>query len=186
MTLAVYGQGQLAPFRAWISLKERKRRAVAAIAVGDRETLWSLLEAQHVRTHGHLSRETLRKYRAGMNKWLDFAGHNAVNLLRPEREHADLWVRELEGSGKKPSTVGVALAGARSLYAGLRWARATRDDPFGDVKPKPDGRRAWDKRQPYPEADLKRLLEAAPLEMRVLLRLGGIAGLRASEITSLK
>ena len=31
-----------------------------------------------------------------------------------------------------------------------------------------------------------RLLAVAPVEMRVLLRLGGIAGLRASEITSLK
>lgn len=51
----------------------------------------------------------------------------------------------------------------------MRWARATRDDSFGDVKPKSDGRRAWDKRQPYPEADLKTLLEAAPLEMRVLV-----------------
>jgi len=36
-----------------------------------------------------------------------------------------------------------------------------------------------------PEDDLKRLIEAAPLEMRVLLRLGGAAGLRASEITAL-
>ena len=117
MTLAPYEQGRLAPFRTWISLspEERKRRAVAAIATGDRETLWSLLEAQHVRTHGHLSRKTLRKYRSGMNAWLDFAGRNAVNLLRPEREHADLWVRELEVGGKTPSAVGVALAGARAL-----------------------------------------------------------------------
>ena len=121
-----------------------------------------------------------------MHAWLDFAGRSAVNLLRPEVEHADLWVRELEAAGKKPSSVGVLLAGARALYAALRWAKATRDDPFGDVRPKKDSRRAWDKRQPYPEPDLTRLLDAAPLEMRVLLRLGGLAGLRASEITALR
>lgn len=188
MTLVRYQQGSLAPLREWISLLpgERKRRAVAAVAAGDRATLWSLLEAQHVRTHGHVSQETLRKYRLGLNAWLDFAQHHAVNLLRPEPEDADLWVRELESAGKKPASVGVLLAGARACYAALRWAKATSIDPFGDVKLKKDGRRPWDKRQPYPEQDLKTLLTQSPLEMRILLRLGGVAGLRASEITALK
>lgn len=187
MILDVYKQDQLAPVRQWLALQpeERRRRAVAAVAEQDRATLWSLLEAHHTRTHGHVSSETLRKYRSGMNAWLNFAGGNAVNVLHPEVEHADLWVRELEAAGKKPSSVGVLLAGARALYASLRWAKATREDPFSDVRPRKDQRRAWDKRQPYPEDDLKRLIEAAPLEMRVLLRLGGAAGLRASEITAL-
>jgi len=187
VTLDVYRHGTLAPVREWLALppEERRRRAVTAVTADDREVLSSLLEAHHSRTHGQVSPETLRKYRLGLKSWLTFARNNAVNVLHPEAEHADLWVRELEAGGKKPASVGVLLAGARALYAALRWTRATKDDPFGDVKPKRDQRRAWDKRQPYPEWDLARLMHAAPVEMRVLLRLGGLAGLRTSEITSL-
>ncbi|MFC3919229.1 tyrosine-type recombinase/integrase [Deinococcus metalli] len=149
-------------------------------------TLLDLLEAHHVRTHGHVSPETLRKYRLGARVWLTAAWNGAINVLHPEAEDTDLWVRHLEASGKSPASVGVLLAGARALYAALRWSKATRETPFTDVKPRKDRRRPWDKRQPYPEADVQRLLDAAPVEMRVLLRLGGIAGLRASEITGLK
>lgn len=187
MMLDLYRHGQLALFREWLALQpeERRRRAVNAITTDDKETLCSLLEAHHSRTHGQVSPETLRKYRLGLRSWLNFAQSNAVNPLHPEPEHADLWVRELEADGKSPSSVGVLLAGARALYAALRWARATKDDPFGDVKPRRDPRRPWDKRQPYPESDLARLMAEAPVEMRVLLRLGSLAGLRASEITDL-
>jgi len=187
VTLDLYRHGQLAPFREWLALQpdERRRRAVTAITTDDRDTLCTLLEAHYARTHGQVSPETLRKYRLGLKSWLNFVQGNAVNALHPEPEHADLWVRELEAGGKSPSSVGVLLAGARALYAALRWSKATRDDPFGDVKPRRDSRRPWDKRQPYPEGDLVKLMAAAPVEMRVLLRLGGLAGLRASEITNL-
>ena len=188
MTLDRYKHGQLAPSRTWVSLQpeERRRRAVAAVAEGDVGTLLDLLEAHHVRTHGHVSKETLRKYRLGARSWLEYAQGNAVKVLHPETEHADLWVRELEASGKSPASVGVLLAGARALYAALRWAKATTDHPFTDVRPRKDKRRPWDKRQPYPEGDVGKLIAGASIEMRVLLRLGSIAGLRASEITSLK
>lgn len=188
MTLELYRRDALAPSRAWTALapEERRRRAVAAVAAQDTPTLLDLLEAHHVRTHGHVSQETLRKYRLGARTWLAYAEGHAVNVLHPEPEDTDLWVRFLEAGGKSPSSVSVLLAGARALYTALRWARATKDTPFTDTKPKKDARRAWDKRQPYPEADVQRLLDAAPVEMRVLLRLGSIAGLRAAEITRLK
>ena len=188
MTLDLYKQEALAPSRAWVTLalEERRRRAVAAVAGRDTAVLLDLLEAHHVRTHGHVSSETLRKYRLGARIWLEYAASHAVKVLHPEAEDTDLWVRSLEAAGKSPASVGVLLAGARALYAALRWAKATRDTPFTDTKPKKDRRRPWDKRQPYPDADVQKLLDAAPLEMRVLLRLGGIAGLRASEITGLK
>ncbi|SMB77778.1 tyrosine-type recombinase/integrase [Deinococcus hopiensis] len=188
MTLDLYKHGQLAASREWVSLQseERRRRAMAAVAEQDSATLLGLLEAHHVRTHGQVSQETLRKYRLGGRMWLGYAYSNAVKVLHPDPEYADLWVRGLEEAGKSPASLGVLLAGARALYAALRWAKATRDDPFVDVKPRKDKRRAWDKRQPYPDSDVQKLLDAAPVEMRVLLRLGGIAGLRASEITGLK
>lgn len=187
MTLDLYRQGPLAAAREWVNLnpEERRRRAVAAVAEGNVGTLLDLLEAQHVRTHGQVSAETLRKYKLGARTWLTYAQGNAVRVLHPDPEHADLWVRGLESAGKSPASVSVLLAGARALYTALRWARATTDHPFTDVKPRKDRRRPWDRRQPYPEADVEKLLAAAPVEMRVLLRLGGIAGLRASEITSL-
>lgn len=188
MTLELYRRDALAPSRAWTALapEERRRRAVAAVAAQDTPTLLDLLEAHHIRTHGHVSQETLRKYRLGARTWLAYADGHAVNVLHPEPEDTDLWVRSLEAGGKSPSSVAVLLAGARALYTALRWARATKDTPFTDTRPKKDGRRAWDKRQPYREADVQRLLEAASLEMRILLRLGSIAGLRAAEITRLR
>jgi len=188
MTLDLYRHGQLAPSREWVNLnpEERRRRAVAAVAEQDVSTLLDLLQAHHIRTHGQISQQTLRKYRLGARTWLDYTHLNAVKVLHPDPDHADLWVRQLEASGKSPASLGVLLAGARALYAALRWAKATKDDPFVDVKPRKDRRRPWDKRQPYPDSDVQKLLDVAPVEMRVLLRLGGIAGLRASEITSLK
>lgn len=188
MTLELYQRDQLALSRTWVNLPlhERRRRTMAAVADQDLGTLLDLLEAHHGRTHGHVSPETLRKYRLGARLWLTAAWNGAINVLHPEAEDTELWVRQLEAAGKSPASVGVLLAGARALYAALRWSKATKDTPFADVKPKKDRRRPWDKRQPYPEADVQRLLDAAPVEMRVLLRLGGIAGLRASEITRLK
>lgn len=188
MTLELYRRDALAPSRAWTALapEERRRRAVAAVVAQDTPTLLDLLEAHHSRTHGHVSQETLRKYRLGAKTWLAYATDHAVNVLHPEPEATDLWVRSLEAGGKSPPSVAVLLAGARALYTALRWTRATKDTPFTDTKPKKDGRRAWDKRQPYPEADVQQLLDAASVEMRVLLRLGSIAGLRAAEITRLR
>lgn len=156
--------------------EERRRRAMEAVVAQDVETLLGLLEAHHVRTHGQVSNETLRKYRLGARVWLGYAQGHAVKVPHPDPEHTDLWVRELEAAGRAPASVGVLLAGARTLYAARRWVKATTDTPFTDTHPKKDRRRPWDKRQPYPEEDVRKLLAAADLEMRVLLRLGGIAG----------
>lgn len=75
MTLERYRHGPLAPSREWVNLQpeERRRRAVAAVAEGNVGTLLELLEAHHVRTHGHVSKETLRKYRLGARVWLEYA-----------------------------------------------------------------------------------------------------------------
>lgn len=64
-------------------------------------------------------------------------------------------------------------------------ARAGTADPFSDTQGRPDRVHPQDKRQPYAEQDIEALLAAAPIDMRVLLRLGASAGLRASKITGL-
>lgn len=186
MTLVPY-RNALAPSREWLNLQpeERCRRAMVAATSKDLEILWTLAEAHLTRQAGERSAHTLRLYRVGLRRWLDFTSRQAVNVLHPEIEHADLWLRELESEGLKPSSVRVYLAGARHLYAALRWTKATRDDPFVDARPQRDRFRPQDKRRPYSDEDFQTLLQAAPLEMQVLLSLAGSAGLRVSEITSL-
>ncbi|WP_230296726.1 hypothetical protein [Deinococcus sp. 6GRE01] len=88
---------------------------MAAVAGQDTATLLELLEAHHVRTHGNVSPETIRKYRLGARTWLEYAANQAVKVLHPEGETTDLWVRSLEAAAKSPSSVGVLLAGARAL-----------------------------------------------------------------------
>lgn len=178
----------LATSREWVALnpEERRRRAVLAATEKDLAVLWSLTQAHLTRQAGERSLHTLRLYRVGLRRWLDFTSGQAVNVLHPDIEHADLWLRELEGEGLKPASVRVYLAGARHLYAALRWTKATRDDPFVDSKPQRDRGRPQDKRRPYTDESFRTLLDAAPLEMQVLLSLAGTAGLRVSEITALR
>lgn len=188
MTLVPHQHDHLASSREWISLnpEERRRRSMVAATEKDLDVLWSLTRAHLTRQAGERSAHTLRLYRVGLRRWLDFTSRQAVNVLHPDIEHADLWLRELEGEGLKPASVRVYLAGTRHLYAALRWTKATRDDPFVDSKPQRDNVRPQDKRRPYSDENLKTLLLAAPLEMQVLLSLAGTAGLRVSEITSLR
>lgn len=188
MTLDRYRADPLAPSEEWVGLQpeERRRRAVEACARRDLGVLWSLTLAHQTRRAGLGSVQTLRKYRLGMQRWVEFTGQAGVGLLQAEGEHADLWVRRMETEGLKPLSVGVYLAGARAFYQALRWARATRLDPFADARPQRDRVRPQDKRQPYSEADLEKLLAHADADLRVLILLGASAGLRASEITELR
>ncbi|PYE51028.1 tyrosine-type recombinase/integrase [Deinococcus yavapaiensis] len=96
-----------------------------------------------------------------------------------------MWLRTLEASGKCTSTLRVYLAGTRALYRALRWAQAVRVDPFVDARPRKDATAAWDKRAPYPEEDVRRLLAYGDVEMRALVLLGAHGKLRASEIVRL-
>jgi len=95
-------------------------------------------------------------------------------------------VRALEDAGKKPATVQLKLAAARALYAALRWAGATDAAPFASVRAAPEKTAPWDRRKPYPPADVERLLAAATGEDRALVLLGAHAGLRVSEALALR
>ena len=111
---------------------------------------------------------------------------SGINLLTPPRDFGAPWIRSLEANGRTTSTVHVRLAGARALWAGLRWAGATEVDPFVDVRVAPDLTAAWDKRQPYPISETDNLLEiAAPHEVALIL-LGSHGGLRISETVGLR
>ena len=175
--------------QAWahMSAEDLRRRAVTAANERDAGELWALTEA-YATLHGAAgaksSRHTTRAYRRGLHDLL--AAWSGENLLRPSRDAAALWIRRLEASGKTEATIRVKLAAARLLYRALRWAGATAAAPFADAKPARDKTAAWDKRQPYAQAELEALLAVASPVERVLILLGAHAGLRASEMVALQ
>ena len=202
-------QGPLSLARLWLEPEQRRRDAMRAARDRDLETLWSLVQAHHSLHTAAGSRHTLRTYRNGLRRWLIFAERHAVGLLRPKPDEGALFVRELEAGqvplerSRKPSnpasparpaaprplsvsSVNVYLAGARALYRALRWADATDADPFLDVRVGTDKVARWDKRSPYPQAAVEALLGTGDARHRVTVLLGAHAGLRASEIVSLK
>ena len=190
MTLDVRRHTTLDLARSWTSLapEERRRRAIKAARDQDAAALWDLTAA-HLALHGasgaRTSPHTLRMYRRGQSAWLEYAAVNAVGLLSPTADQGALWLRDLEASGKSTSTIRVYLAGTRALYRALRWADAARTDPFVDARPRKDATAAWDKRAPYPDEDVRRLLAHGDADMRALVLLGAHGGLRASEIVRL-
>ena len=118
--------------RELATLSEDDLRRFAAEAARDRDAsaLWALTEA-HLTLHGsagsRVSSHTLTAYRRVLEVLLtEWQGEN---LLRPGRNAGVLWIRGLEARFK-PATVRVYLAGAKALYAALRWSGATDTAPF--------------------------------------------------------
>ncbi|GHF63467.1 integrase/recombinase XerC [Deinococcus metalli] len=167
---------------------ELKRRAVEAARDKNVAALWVITEA-HLTSYGttgaRISPHTLRVYREAVQAFVAHAADQAVSLLNPDRTVGPLYLRRLEAAGRSPATVRVKLAGARALYRALRWAGATDVDPFIDAQAARDLTPAWDKRQPYSEDEVQRLLRAADPRMQALLLLCAHAGLRISEALAL-
>ena len=173
---------------AWADLPddERRRRATAAAQAHDAAALadlaadWLLL---HGKKGARASPLTRRRYRACALGLV--AAWRGEDLLHPKRLAATRWLRGLEGQGLTPSTTRVHLAAARALYAALRTAGATTDDPFRDLHPAPDPTARWEKRGPYADEEVDRLLAVADADNRLLILLGAHAGLRVAEMLAL-
>ncbi|MEJ2666287.1 MAG: tyrosine-type recombinase/integrase [Deinococcales bacterium] len=191
-----YQGDALARAEGWAALPpdELKRRAARAANARDLEELWALTEA-YLFLHGskgaRASRHTLRTYKRGIADLL--AGWQHENLLRPARDAGVLYIRRLEATPKEPggarpqaSTLQVKLAAARTLYRALRWSGATQVRPFENVRVAHDPTPAWEKRRPYGDREVERLLALAGPAERVIVLLGAHAGLRISEMTSLR
>lgn len=173
----------------WVKLSEadRKRRAAEVANSRDVEALWELTEA-HLTLYGgsgaRVSANTLKAYRRGVQVLIE--SWEGENLLRPSNDAGALWLRELEAQGLSASTLRVRLAAAKALYRALRWTNATDAVPFADARAGKDRTAAHDKRQPYSEQDLARLLEVAEGQDKLLVLLGSYAGLRVSEMVRLE
>ncbi len=189
--------------RAWATIPddERRRRAVEACHTHDTAALQEATDAWltlHGQAGATVSPHTRVSYRRGVAVLIE--AWREQNLLHPQADAGALWLREMEDAGLKPATVRVRLAGARALYAALRWCKATDANPFTDARPARDKTAAKDKRAPYEQDELTVLLTAldettrtakpAARTMahydRVLVLLGAHAGLRASEMMDLR
>ncbi len=183
------GTGSVTQAHSWATLAddERRRRAVEACQNHDAATLNLLADAYlilHGKAGARVSPHTRDNYRHGINALL--MAWKEQNLLHPRRDAAVLWLREMEDIGLKPSTIRVRLAAARILYAALRWAGATETDPLRDAHPAKDTVPAWEKRHPYADDEIRRLIMFSTGEDQALVLLGAHAGLRVSEMLALR
>jgi len=188
--------------RAWATMPgdERRRRAVEACQVHDTAALQELADVWltlHGQAGATVSPHTRSSYRRGVAVLID--AWRQENVLHPGRDAAALWLREMEDTGLKPSTVRVRLAAARCLYAALRWSGATDANPFTDARPAKDKTAAKDKRGPYSPDELGAILHVLDEEIatatpaartmarydKLLILLGAHAGLRVSEMLAL-
>lgn len=183
--------------RAWVRLDdaELKRRGVRAASERNLNDLWQLTLAHAVLTDRVWSHHTAKHYRYGLKRLLrEWQGEN---LIRPSRDAGPAYVMALTAAGLKPSTLIVRVAAARALYRALRWSGATTATPFDSVRLRKDPTPPWEKRQPYREDELERILDACRgprkrqppgrhLVERVVILLGAHAGLRAFEMLNLE
>lgn len=179
--------------QTWISLPPGDLKRNAARAARDRDPLelWSLTESwlcTYGKAGARVSPKTLESYEVGVRQVLTAA--SAINLLEPPRDWGAGYVRTLEDPKRVPkamsaSSVRVRLAAARALWSALRWSGATQSDPFEFVHPAKDPTPAWEKRQPYQQSQLEALLDSAEPRERLILLLGGHAGLRIAESCAL-
>jgi len=171
-----------------LSPPELRRYGVQSARDNDLEGLWSLTEAYLVlrgARGARVSHHTLATYRYALETFLRYAGQAGINLLQPRPNEGFAYVRWLESQGLSPASVKNRLASARCLYAGLRWSGASDAAPFNDVRAPADPVPRTEKRKPYPEADLQRLLACADPQESVIVLLGAHAGLRVGEMLSL-
>jgi integrase/recombinase XerC len=80
----------------------------------------------------------------------------------------------------------VYLAGAKALYAALRWSGASEAAPFADVKVAVDKTPAWEKRDAYTQTEVHWLGRCSGGPTLLIILLGAHAGLRVSEMTALR
>lgn len=190
MTLAQVTSNLLAQTTAWTSLHddELKRRATLAARDKDAAALSDLTVAYlgHLGSSGVLtSPKTVEAYRLGIRQYVAHAQAHAVGILNPGRHAPQHYVSSLLAQGRKPAGVQLKVAAARCLYRALRWAGATEADPFKDVRIPKDHTTGLEKRPPYTEQEIGRVLEHASAHDRFLLLLTAHAGLRIAEALAL-
>lgn len=187
MDTIVSGSEDTGHGRAWSEMAgdERKQRAVHACAAHDVATLWELTDAWLTlqRKAGAPSPRTRAGYYRGVDALL-VAWRNE-DLVRLRRGAGASWLKDLEDRGLKPSTINVYRVAARSLYAALRWAGATKADPFHASTTR-NGALPTETRTPFSKDEVQILLDFATGDDRALVLLAARSGLRVDEMVALQ
>ncbi len=175
---------------AWVRMhtSDRRRLAMEAARGKDVTVLLSLTEAwlrSYSKAGTTIATGTIENHKNGVRKLL--AAWTEEDLLKPDAEAANRYVRMMERQGLKPGTIYGRVAAARALFRALRWARASLYDPFADVHVPHDPTPPWEKRRPYDDDEIAALRDGAtnPFD-RVLVLLGAHGGLRAGECVRLQ
>lgn len=190
MTLAQYQGDLLAQSHQWTNLhdEELRRRAVKAAGEKEAAALVSLTTAflvQQGKSGVLTSSRTIEAYELGVQQFVGYAVHQAINLLRPHRHDAQNYVNFMLAAGRKPAGAQLKVAAAAALYRALRWAGATEADPFRDARVPKDPTPGIIKRPPYTEDELHDVIDHADIHAKFLLFLTAHAGLRISEALAL-
>lgn len=179
-----------------LSRDERRQRALEALLQGDLDGLYGLLRF-HLATYGRagarVSPHTLRSYRSALRAFLRWARERGLEgeaLVRavedPPEDLAAGFLRSLEEAGAKPASVNQRRAALRAFWEALRWAGVALANPFAEAPARRDPVPRWEKRRPYEEHEVRRLLEGANPPERALVLLGAQGGLRVSEAVNLR
>jgi len=181
---------------------ERRRRIITACEhPHNHATLLHLFESWivlHGKAGARVSPHTRSSYLYGARMLLEAFAQQ--NLRHPDDAAANGWIRRMEQDGLAPATVRVRKAAAAAFYKALRWSGATDADPFADVQPARDPVAPWDKRSPYEEDEVERVLASIAASERehaheanykeqlwvaLAVLLGAHVGLRCSEMCDL-
>lgn len=188
MTLALYRDDALAEVRTWGSMPLEARRRACLRALRDRDVsaLQDLLIG-YMKLKGskgtRLAGGTERSYRCAMKVLVQVSEQQGLSLVQPSDEFAALFMRALEAKGQRSSTIRVRVVAVKTLYRAARWCGLDIPCPWEDAKTPyyPDAA----VRMPYPESDVRKLLEFPDVRVRAVLLLGAHAGLRAFEMCAL-
>lgn len=164
----------------------RRRRAMEIASMHDQAGLCDLLYGYMLvksRMHSTVSGNTIKAYRLGVAELLR-AWHEE-NLLHPSQDAGDRYVSTLSGH-LSPASIDARLHGAKALYRALRWAHATEADPFGDVRAPRNPTPRHERRRPYSDSDVDKLLSVADNVQAALILLCAHGGLRISEALALR
>ncbi|WP_058980119.1 tyrosine-type recombinase/integrase [Deinococcus grandis] len=175
----------------WDTLTRPERKATVreALRTRDVDTLWSVTE-YNLRLYGrggsHTSEHTLRAYRTGVWRFLQYAF--PLGWQRMTEHDTDLtvgYLRALERTGLTPGTINARRSAARALYRALRWAGVLQADPFADTPRVADPTDPWARREAYTREDIAALMAVADPDEQLMLLLGAHGALRMSEMIGL-
>ncbi len=175
---------------AWVRMHTSDRRRLAMKAARDKDVavLLSLTEAW-LRTYSKagatIATGTIENHKHGVRTLL--AAWTEEDLLKPDTEAANHYVRMMERQGLKSGTIYGRVAAARARRSCLALGAGLPVRPIRRRACAHDPTPPWEKRMPYDNDEIAALLDSAadPFD-RVLVLLGAHGGLRAGECVRLQ